>query len=172
MSPNHDCDLETPASGTETPGDCDTIADLPTRIEMTAAATGEAFHQHPHPHEYPGNFQESHQDTNVSEEPTENDRDQLKRRGSSASHVAVDHFDPEGVNELRRTLTQQSGALSITSVGVLPAHEQPTGMPRSAGESTVVSEFGGGEESEKFDFEQILKDSVRLWVFSLTIPEG
>ena len=162
MSSNHGHDLGTPASGIETPGDRDTIADLPTRTDLTAAAIGEAFHQHSHPLEHSEVPPESPKDTGVSESPVENGRKPHKRRGSTASHVAVDHFDPEGVHELRRTLTQQSAALSTTSVRFPRIRGKPSGSARSTGESTVVSESGGAGDSEKFDFEQILKDSVRL----------
>ena len=74
-----------------------------------------------------------------------------RRRPSNASHVAVDYFDPEGVSELKRTFTRQSATRR-------PEHIVPPPTRGSLhSELTAVS----NTQSEKFDFEQHLKDMIR-----------
>ena len=68
------------------------------------------------------------------------------------SRVAVDFFDPEGVDELRRTLTAQSQRdVSAHSVGGQRAYAR-----KSGDENTVVSETDVPGQ-DKFDVEQFLE---------------
>ena len=76
------------------------------------------------------------------------------------SRVAVDFFDPEGVNVLRRTLTAQSRREhSVHSVG----HRVPA--RKSGDEHTVVSETGAPAQ-DKFDVEQYLQDLIRRYALN------
>ncbi|TDL30143.1 hypothetical protein BD410DRAFT_780681 [Rickenella mellea] len=68
-----------------------------------------------------------------------------KRKGSTASRVDIDYFDPEGVHNLRRTITQLSAA---TSHG---ESRRNVSLPEGSDSSEVT--IG----DEKFDFEQILR---------------
>ncbi|KAI0318674.1 ABC-2 type transporter-domain-containing protein [Amylostereum chailletii] len=70
--------------------------------------------------------------------------------GSSASHVNLDYFDPEGVEGLRRTLTRPS--LDGQPSGSRPAQ---TSVAMSS-ESTLA-----GKVPTPFDFEKILREVFR-----------
>lgn len=79
------------------------------------------------------------------------------RRGSSVSHVDLDHFDPAGVQELRRTFTQASATQSNQNLekGVLPS---------SASELTLA--VGNGP----FDLEKTLRKVVQKSAIMLYAP--
>lgn len=158
MDPHREREVENPTNREH-----DVVPELPAAPAMAAAAVGDAFHSHA--------YSQSHSSQPDHQSPPHSPIDAhpiqqrpSKRRGSNASHVAIDHFDPEGVNELKRTVTQQSAAARSTrSLGQV--HEEMPPPPKKHGsssrstvESTVVSESGG---SDKFDFEQHLKDVVR-----------
>lgn len=81
------------------------------------------------------------------------------RRGSSASHVSVDHFDPQGVRELQRTLSM----MSQQQEGKPPSHAESSSRDSSATLSPVEAPF---------DFEKALEDSTKRFVlfrFSLSL---
>ncbi|KAI5121205.1 hypothetical protein M0805_006006 [Coniferiporia weirii] len=124
---------------TEPPGDRDRdiVPELPAGPAMAAAAIGDAFHQRSRPQ-----FEQPSSGTG-------------RRRSGSHTSVAIDHFDPEGVNELRRTFTRQSAAAQSTTSVNVPKPVVPTSSARSTSESTAVS------ESDKFDFEKHLRGVVR-----------
>ncbi|THH12068.1 hypothetical protein EW145_g234 [Phellinidium pouzarii] len=125
--------------------DQDIVPELPAGPSIAAAAIGNAFHQHEHP---------AHE-SNEGEFKREG-----RRRGSNAS-VALDHFDPEGVNELRRTFTEQSAAFRSTrslNLSEKPIVPVPASSARSTAESTVVSV---APEKDAFNFEKHLKDAIR-----------
>ncbi|KAJ3748437.1 pleiotropic drug resistance ABC transporter [Lentinula detonsa] len=73
---------------------------------------------------------------------------QRPRRGSSASRVSVDHFDPQGVRELQRTLSMMS--------------QQQEEKPRSHTETSSRDSSATLSPVETpFDFEKALKDSMK-----------
>ena len=89
---------------------------------------------------------------------------------ASTHAVPLDHFDPEGVHELRRTFTQQS--LAATS----KAHVANASVPeirvannengrgvRSDGGSTATAVSDLSEQHE-FDFEERLKQLTSQYV--------
>lgn len=140
-----------PASGTQTPLERDVVPELPSSSAIAAAGVGEHFHHHGHPHSpLQGEFQTE------SAEGSDVRKKKKKRRGSSASRVAVDYFDPEGVSELKRTLTMQSQAARSTRS---MEHRAAPGSD----ESTIVSE-AGALDTGKFDLDQYLKDLVQRCV--------
>ena len=140
-----------PGSGTQTPLERDVVPELPTSSALAAAAHGEHFHHHGYQHS-PLRDEQRTEDMESSDA-----RKEYKRRGSTASRVAVDYFDPEGVHALRRTLTAQSqAARSARSI------EHRT-APRSSGESTVVLETGE-QDAGRFDLELFLKDRAQRCV--------
>ncbi|KAL5527915.1 hypothetical protein ACEPAG_6716 [Sanghuangporus baumii] len=134
------------ASGTQTPFERDIVPELPPSSAMVSAAIGEHFHHHHHARS-PTRAQSESEDAASADV-----KKKSKRRGSSASRVAVDYFDPEGVHELKRTLTMQSQAARSVAEDRAEAH--------SSDESTVVSETGD-LDVDKFDLEQFFKDTVQ-----------
>lgn len=66
-------------------------------------------------------------------------------RNNSGSHVDVGFFDPEGVGELRRTLSRVSAAASTTA-------PKPENGISSMSEATLDGSF---------DFEKVLRDIMR-----------
>jgi ATP-binding cassette subfamily G (WHITE) protein 2 (SNQ2) len=72
------------------------------------------------------------------------------RRGSTVSHVDLDFFDPTGVQELRRTLTQKS----------TQEHNRPNGeKPSFSNSDLTLTGLTGGDGG--FDFEKTLRHVVR-----------
>lgn len=157
---------------TESPGERehDIVPELPAGPAMAAAALGEAFHRHsrvsvqesPVDERYPKRRRASLS----SAEPTSSLGEMYpkRRRGSTASHVPIDHFDPEGVNELKRTITQQSAARSMVSieraksrVDPAPALTTPHSSAQSTTGSTAVSETGAPPGEKEFNFESHMR---------------
>lgn len=138
----------------------DVVPELPSSDAMAAAASGTAFHDNHHHHHLT-----DHNPTDISHEPESSTPHGIRpphhhrRRDSSASRVAVDYFDPEGVLELRRTLTQQS-ATARSIHRTLTAQRQ---HPQSSG-SSVSTAVGDSDASEKFDLEKILREMVKRYV--------
>lgn len=87
------------------------------------------------------------------------------RGGSSASRVALDYFDPEGIHDLRRTITQQSAAARSTRSGrsISAARRAPS---VSEGASSSTSTIAAELDAEKFDLERFLKGLVQRCAFS------
>ncbi|KAL5529901.1 SNQ2_5 [Sanghuangporus sanghuang] len=133
------------ASGTQTPLERDILAELPPSSAIASAAIGEHFHHHHHP-------QSPVRAARSEDEASADVKKKRRRRDSSASRVAVDYFDPEGVHELKRTLTMQSQAAREAAEHRMGAHVSD--------ESTVVSE-NLALDVEKFDLEQFFKEIVQ-----------
>lgn len=123
----------------------DDVPALPPSSALAAAAAGEHFHPHNHP---PILTQSQPEDASGSQTK------RPKRRSSSASRVAVDYFDPEGVHELKRSHTIQSQ--KDRSMEPLPGLH-------SSGRNTPASE-SGSLDLEKLDLSQFMKDIVQRCV--------
>ena len=91
--------------------------------------------------------------------------------------MPLDHFDPEGVEELRRTFTQQSQPAAGRSAASLPLNARKTKSTgalkskanvnegknddgRSDAESTATAVSDEEPDPGNFDFEQRLKEIV------------
>lgn len=96
------------------------------------------------------------------------------RRGSTASHashVSLDYFDPVGVNELRRTLSQQQDELRRTmsqqathnaKKSTSSQNSPESGSKRGAGRSfDLDSEETLAVGDGPFDFERTLRLTMR-----------
>lgn len=124
--------------------DRDTVCELPSASQIEAAASGDAFHHHHH-----------HSDHNAEDKKYPGEH-----QHHNSSRVALDHFDPEGVHELKRTITQHSVAARSTRSAGTHAQEnvpKPSSDRNSVSENTIVIDT----EQEDFDFEQVLKDIVK-----------
>lgn len=148
----------------------DVVPELPTSDAMAAAATGEAFHRH---HSTQNNSVDGAREDGVNNEQASpsafNARAHHRhhrRRDSSASRVAIDHFDPEGVLELKRTLTHQSAtARSTHRTSIGHRHQKPKAH-NSSGSSFDTAVGDAAESPEKFDLEKLLRDMVKRCVSS------
>ena len=88
------------------------------------------------------------------------------RGASTASRVAIDYFDPEGVNDLRRTITQQSAAARSTRSGRSASRRRaPSVTGVSEGATSSTSTIAAEEDAEKFDLEKFLKGLVQRCMF-------
>lgn len=167
----------------------DVVPELPAGPSMAAASLGDAFHQHRHPRvsipETPADEQNAKKRRGSQSSQAVSPTSILspvssaeekgvpgvqihRRRGSTASRVAIDHFDPEGFNELKRTMTEQSAHRSMHEVGRSASRmdQPPLPAPRessihSAG-STAVSEAAAVDPAKDFDFERHLRDMMTL----------
>ncbi|KDQ56615.1 hypothetical protein JAAARDRAFT_131673 [Jaapia argillacea MUCL 33604] len=122
---------------------------LSTGIEAATASYADtalhnAFHHHHSPPHSPA-IPQSHSN--------------LYRTASHASHVEIDHFDPEGVDQLRRTLTHMSATPGDGEVGGDELGERA--LRRT---SSIFSEATLGSEGP-LDFEKILKT-----IFQRSVP--
>ena len=152
----------TPETGSE--HSRDVVPELPTMNDLEAAATGNAF-QSLHHHRASTDVPNEENTVDDQAPPPSafhaHHNAQRRRRGSSASRVAIDHFDPEGVLELKRTLTHQS----ITAKSVHRTNTtQLQHPPSSSGSTASVSTAVGGVDSEKFDLEKLLREMVKRYV--------
>jgi ATP-binding cassette subfamily G (WHITE) protein 2 (SNQ2) len=85
------------------------------------------------------------------------------RGGSSVSRVGVDYFDPAGVEELRRVLTERSNhdlqrVLTGSSIPDVP-HLEEKQDPTSLASSTIT--LAGLKVEDGFDLEKTVRHIVR-----------
>ncbi|KAJ3501614.1 hypothetical protein NLJ89_g9259 [Agrocybe chaxingu] len=99
----------------------------------------------------PYSHHEHHPPPPSSPRPAEYKRRRDSRRDSQVSHVSVEFFDPAGVEQLRRTLTQQTKQ---------EQHEMQElgGSHPSAASSEVTLHMDG---DGPFDFEKMLRHAIR-----------
>ena len=76
-----------------------------------------------------------------------------QRAHSNASHVSIDYFDPQGVDELRRTMSR----LSTNTARDRAIAESGSGKQLSDASSEVTIAVGDGP----FDFEKTLRAVVK-----------
>lgn len=77
----------------------------------------------------------------------------------SARHVDIGHFDPSGVNELRRAMSRASGVSSGRRADAQSVSRQPTRSDATSDEGTLTPGDG------PFDFEKTLKTVMRRYAF-------
>lgn len=87
-------------------------------------------------------------------------RSNRARHGSTASHISVDYFDPDGVQELRRTLTRMTteGPEIVDETQEPPATSFVGLKGSEASESTLAPQVEG-----PFDFANTLRDIVEKY---------
>ncbi|CDO77419.1 hypothetical protein BN946_scf184857.g26 [Trametes cinnabarina] len=135
----------------------DNVPELPTATQIAAAYGNAAVHNITH-----GSPHSSHEERSprlTSASPASAYGSPLRRTTSNASHVEIGHFDPEGVEQLRRTMSR----LSQASNGD-PLHRSTTrrgdaqnGQTHSEGSDlTLTSPLEG-----PFDFEKALRNVFR-----------
>jgi ATP-binding cassette, subfamily G (WHITE), member 2, SNQ2 len=79
------------------------------------------------------------------------------RRASSASHVNVDYFDQQGVDELSRTLTRMS------TMDTLPVTLEASPESVAVSRSDVASEETLATADRPFDFEKGFRNYVKAY---------
>ncbi|EJD01729.1 uncharacterized protein FOMMEDRAFT_126887 [Fomitiporia mediterranea MF3/22] len=152
MALAYEHDLEGPVLTTDSAGEDEVTTGSPPGLVESNVTHDGAFHRHFGMESHPSNG--THALAGL-EGPAEH------HEPTTVSHVAIDHFDPDGVNELKRTLTRQSANVGIAGPTQRACvRKQPSGITHSSSASTVVQETGG-LYSEKFNFEQHLRDVVR-----------
>jgi ATP-binding cassette, subfamily G (WHITE), member 2, SNQ2 len=98
-----------------------------------------------------------------------------RRRNSTASHVDIGHFDPEGVQELRRTMSrmseQQLGdslarrvSSHHTGVESVPHGQHRRGSDSGGSRGDTEPTLGGEPQEDAFDFQKTLKNYIRRYV--------
>jgi ATP-binding cassette subfamily G (WHITE) protein 2 (SNQ2) len=86
------------------------------------------------------------------------------RAATTASHVNLDHFDPQGVGALRQTLSRISVVPSERS------RNERSQMGANFGEGSSQQSASSDTADESFDFENVLHDILKRYaVFSVTI---
>jgi ATP-binding cassette, subfamily G (WHITE), member 2, SNQ2 len=91
------------------------------------------------------------------------------RRGSNASRISVDYFDPDGVQELRRTLTRMTTEGPETIEEIIrgqPAPEQSPQIFTTDSEESEASESTLAAQDGAFDFAKTLRDIVKKCAFT------
>ncbi|KAF4618528.1 hypothetical protein D9613_009700 [Agrocybe pediades] len=139
----------------ETPsGTVSRSASHPTLTNLDIQAAGEhQHHQHGGHHEPPPN-------SAVSASGHGGMPHGRRRRNSSVSHVDVEFFDPSGVQELRRTMTQERQYQQHQQHGQNDLEKQEEQDRRSSGESSDAT-INVGDGDGPFDFEKTLKQIIR-----------
>ena len=122
--------------------DGDHLPEVPLGISTAAAYTNAAVH-------YTDSNDESHNHVPRSPNPSESDAEGRHR------HVSLTHFDPSGVDELKRTMSRISERRAAST------HLVPTGASHhSSDDSDHTLAPGEGP----FDFEKALQQMVRRCV--------
>ena len=124
--------------------DGDHLPEVPLGTSTAAAYANAAVH-----------YVDSHDDSHnhVPRSPNPNDAEDAARQ----RHVSLDHFDPSGVDELKRTMSR------ISERHAPSAHLVPTGASHhSSDDSDHTLAPGDGP----FDFEKALQQTVRRCVTS------
>ncbi|KAI0035475.1 ABC-2 type transporter-domain-containing protein [Vararia minispora EC-137] len=92
--------------------------------------------------------------------PAPNQAPSTRRRNSSVSHVELDHFDPSGMAELRRTLTGPQSIISNASIHA--ARPEASGAhERQASVHVSEETLFGPPVDGNFDLEKTLKSAFR-----------
>lgn len=142
--------------------DRDLVPELPSTPGLATTYTHNSslhnLHQQHSPHPPPSSYPSSPVVNNSSgyAGPTSYTGPALQRTTSHVSSVDVGFFDPDGVDQLRRTMSRVSTRLSAERErGTHPPHPSP-GSPESVGSTneTVVMD-------EKFDFAKVLGEFMR-----------
>lgn len=85
------------------------------------------------------------------------DTSPIRRTTSRASHVDVGHFDPSGVSDLRRTLSQMTAERKRVSTD----RRSEGGKHKSAEYSDATSEITLALGDGPFDFEKTLRNLIK-----------
>ena len=127
----------------------DRVPELPTATDIAAA-----HHNHAHPH--------SPSDEHHPEFPhSESFGAPLARQPSASSHVSIDHFDPEGVAQLRRTLSRQSEIEHAAHIDTKAQGDSGRSARSISTEVTLAS------PDAPFDFEKTLRNVIKKCVIQL-----
>ncbi|KAI9065216.1 pleiotropic drug resistance ABC transporter [Trametes sanguinea] len=135
----------------------DNVPELPTATQIASAYGNAAMHNMAH-----GSPSSAHQPYDSPRPPSAFDNNTfgspLRRTTSSTSRVDIGHFDPEGVEQLRRTMTAQSQS----NADALRRSNTRHGESRSAQTHSGASELTlAGQIEGPFDFEKALRNVIR-----------
>ena len=131
----------------------DRVPELPDSIHLPTAYGNAAHHNYGQPH---SPSRESPKGVSFGGVP-------MNRRHSSSSYVSIDHFDPEGVAQLRRSLSRQSQNRPESLEEEHPSHR--LSVKRSS--NSVATDVTLTSPDGPFDFEKTLRTAIRKCVFFL-----
>lgn len=124
----------------------DRVPELPTPSDIAASYGNAAHHNLPHPHSPSIDVDPASERHNIP----------LTRQLSSGSHVDIGHFDPEGVAQLRRSLSRQSH-----NGNPLPFDLSPLGEGERRSANSISTEVTLASPDAPFDFEKTLRNVVK-----------
>ena len=125
----------------------DRVPELPTPSDIAASYSNPAYHNLPHPHS-----------PSIDVDPSsERHHVPLTRQLSSGSHVDIGHFDPEGVAQLRRSLSRQSQH----GTNPLPFDLSPLGGEERHSANSISTEVTLASPDAPFDFGKTLRNVVK-----------
>ncbi|TBU44086.1 pleiotropic drug resistance ABC transporter [Dichomitus squalens] len=129
----------------------DRVPELLGTTHIAAAYGNAAYHNHIHPHP-------SSDDVPSETSHPEYHGAPLTRQQSTSSHVSIDRFDPEGVAQLRRTLSRQSQTHAEPHID----SEKPSrGFGTQQSTNSVLTEDTLASPDGPFDFEKTLRGLLR-----------
>lgn len=85
----------------------------------------------------------------------------LRGQSSRSSRVSWDYFDPEGVQDLRRTLVRNSVQATVNLLGLARSMDSPRSRFSSDSERSVQHDRMAQQKKDDFDFENVLNDVLR-----------
>ncbi len=124
----------------------DRVPELPTSTDIAAASGNPPHHNLAHPHSPSIDAHRASERHNIP----------LTRQPSSGSHVDIGRFDPEGVAQLRRSLSRQSNNATPLPFDLCLLRE---GERRSA--HSVSTEVTLASPDAPFDFGKTLRKVVK-----------
>ncbi|KAI0649902.1 pleiotropic drug resistance ABC transporter [Trametes meyenii] len=126
----------------------DHVPELPTATQIAAAYGNAAIHNAHSSH--PSSPQEQHPHSPI----TDTHGAPLQRTTSARSHVDIGRFDPEGVEQLRRTMSMQSQHNA-------DLHRTPTRHAEQQSSHSQESEMTLTSSEGPFDFEKTLRNLLK-----------
>jgi ATP-binding cassette subfamily G (WHITE) protein 2 (SNQ2) len=147
LPPLQDIVEETPSGAVSRSASHPTLLNIDTTTNSSRTQPeAELHHHHDHDQPHPGS-------------PSR------PRRNSSVSHVDINFFDPHGVGELRRTLSQKDEQGKLVRARIPqqePLHDHEKGrLSVQSSDSTL------NDPNEPFDFQKTLLRVVRKYAFIL-----
>ena len=138
----------------------DKVPELPTASHIAAAYGAAAIHNAHHRADSDSRSAPSSPVVDTHGQP-------LTRQQSSGSHVDIGHFDPEGVMQLRRTLSRQSEQQHPHSPHIAhpPTKDEQGRSTRSVSTDTTLA-----SDASPFDFEKTLRHVIKRCALRVPAP--